>query len=65
MEKWGYTLGYSGLSALRREQCGMSAESQNFEASRDIRLLGKGSENTPIARQWLSSCHVMAADQQQ
>jgi hypothetical protein len=32
----------------------MSAESQNFEASRD------GSANTPVARQWLSSRHVIA-----
>jgi hypothetical protein len=41
--KWQYTSGYSGWAALRREWCGMSAESQNCEANRDSPLLGNGS----------------------
>jgi hypothetical protein len=35
-EKWRYALD-SGRAALRRVKCGMSAESQNCEASRDSR----------------------------
>jgi hypothetical protein len=34
-KKWRYTLGYSGRTALRRNQCGVSVENQNCEASRD------------------------------
>jgi hypothetical protein len=40
--------------------CSMSAESQNCEASRQP-LLENGSANMPIARQWLSNHHMMAA----
>jgi hypothetical protein len=39
----------------------MSAENQNCEASRDSRCQGTGSANKPVAWQWLSSRHVMAA----
>jgi hypothetical protein len=38
----------------------MSAESQNCEARRGP-LLGNGSVNAPIAKQWLSIRHVIAA----
>jgi hypothetical protein len=38
----------------------MSAEGQNCEASRGP-LLGNGSVNMQVARQWLSSRHVIAA----
>jgi hypothetical protein len=37
----------------------MSTESQNCETSIQL-LLGNGSANMPVARQWLSSCHVTA-----
>jgi hypothetical protein len=37
----------------------MSFESQNYETSREP-LLGNGFVNTPIARQWLTSRHVIA-----
>jgi hypothetical protein len=37
----------------------MSAESQNYEASREP-LLGNGSANKLIARHWLSSRHMIA-----
>jgi hypothetical protein len=46
---------YSGQAALRREKSGISAESQNCEV-----VARNGSANTLIARQWLSSRHVMA-----
>jgi hypothetical protein len=36
----------------------MSAESQNFEASKDSRYLGMTLQTTAVPRQWLSSDHV-------
>jgi hypothetical protein len=39
--------------------CGMSPESQNCEASGES-LLVNGYANTPVARQWLSSRHIIA-----
>jgi hypothetical protein len=39
----------------------MSAESRNYETSRDSRMVGKELFNTPVAKQWLSCCHVMVA----
>jgi hypothetical protein len=41
------------------DYCGMSTESQNCETSRQP-LIGNGSANTTVARQWLSSRHMMA-----
>jgi hypothetical protein len=51
--------------------CGMSAESQNCEASRDSHCKGmtlqtsitrlQRPKQTPVTRQWLSKCHVTAA----
>jgi hypothetical protein len=37
-----------GTSSLREGQCGMSAESQNCEASRDIRCYGTALQTCPL-----------------
>jgi hypothetical protein len=39
----------------------MSSESQNCEVSGDSRCQGTAPVNTPVARQWPSSHHVIAA----
>jgi hypothetical protein len=53
-------VGYAGQATLRREQRGMSAESQSCEAGRQL-LLGHDYVNKPIFRQWLISRHVKAS----